>query len=54
MITMRNDLSKDFKTRAEAMDYRDFMIARGFGAYYEEWGSFDGLFYCVRVFDKNP
>lgn len=50
---MRIDLCKDFKTRHEAADYRDFMISRGFNAYYEEWGSFDGLFYSVSVFEKT-
>lgn len=53
MTTMRIDLCKDFKTRHEAADYRDFMISRGFNAYYEEWGSFDGLFYSVNVFEKT-
>lgn len=49
-MTMRNDLGKEFKTRQEACEYRDAMIAKGYRSYYEEWCGFDGFFYSVRVF----
>lgn len=43
--------SKEFKTRKEAIEYRDEQISLGHRSYYEEWGGFDGLFYSVYVWD---